>query len=66
MNPPFHIIALLSQSSVSRTSKRLLDGIHRAFPFFGVLTVFSTLVYRTLKAGDGSDLRHQRSVHPGG
>lgn len=44
----------------------MINGIHRAFLFLGALTVFSTFVFRTLKAGDGGDVSHQKSVHPGG
>ena len=44
----------------------MVEGIHRAFLFLGILTVFSTLVFRAIKAGDGGDVSHQRSIHPGG
>jgi MFS family permease len=44
----------------------MVNGIHKAFLFLGALTVLSTLVFRTLRAGDGGDVSHQRSVHPGG
>jgi ABC-type uncharacterized transport system permease subunit len=58
--------AVFVPASASLHANAMISGIHRAFLFLGILTVFSTLVFRTLKAGDGADLGSQRSVHPGG
>jgi MFS family permease len=58
--------ALFVPASASLHPNAMIEGIHRAFLFLGVLTVLSTLVFRTLKAGDGGDVSNQRSVHPGG
>lgn len=57
--------AIFVPAAASQHPSVMIDGIHRAFLLLGVLTVFSTLVFRTLKAGDGGDLSNQRSVHPG-
>ena len=53
-------------SRLSRHPRGMLEGIHRAVLFLGAITVFSKLVFRTLKAGDAGDASHQRSVHSGG
>jgi EmrB/QacA subfamily drug resistance transporter len=58
--------AVLVPASARAHANAMIGGIHRAFLFLGVFTVFSTLVFRTLRAGDGSDVSNQRSVHPGG
>jgi EmrB/QacA subfamily drug resistance transporter len=44
----------------------MIHGIHKAFLMLAVLTLVSTVVFRTLKAGDGADVSHQKSVHPDG
>ncbi|HEV2577454.1 MAG TPA: DHA2 family efflux MFS transporter permease subunit [Acidobacteriaceae bacterium] len=46
--------------------QKMIHGIHQALLCLGVLTVLSTLVFRKLRPGDGDDVSHQRSVHPGG
>jgi MFS family permease len=58
--------AVFVPASVRLHANAMIDGIHRAFLFLGALTIFSTLVFRTLKAGDGLNVSQQRSVHPGG
>lgn len=57
--------AVFVPASASLHANAMISGIHRAFLLLGILTVFSTLVFRTLKAGDGGDVSSQRSVHPG-
>lgn len=44
----------------------MIHGIHKAFLGLGVLTVLSTIVFRTLKSGDGVTVSLQKSVHPDG
>jgi EmrB/QacA subfamily drug resistance transporter len=44
----------------------MISGIHKAFVILGVLTVFSTIVFRELKRGDGDAVSQQKVIHPGG
>ena len=44
----------------------MIHGIHKALIALGVLTIASTIVFRSLKSGDGNDVSQQRSVHAGG
>jgi EmrB/QacA subfamily drug resistance transporter len=41
-------------------------GIHRALIGLGVLTIASTIVFRSLKAGDGGDVSQHKAPHLGG
>ena len=45
---------------------RMIHGIHKALVALGILTLVSTLVFRTLKPGDGDTVSHQKIFHPGG
>jgi EmrB/QacA subfamily drug resistance transporter len=44
----------------------MIHGVHKALVALGVLTVFSTIVFRSLKQGDGQAVSQQRVFHPGG
>jgi len=44
----------------------MIHGIHKALVALGVLTIFSTIVFRSLHRGDGDSVSHQRILHPGG
>jgi hypothetical protein len=44
----------------------MIHGIHKALVALGVLTIVSTIVFRSLKPGDGDDMSHQKIFHPGG
>ncbi len=41
---------------------QMIHGTHEAFIALGVLTILSTVVFRTLKAGDGADVSRQETV----
>jgi EmrB/QacA subfamily drug resistance transporter len=41
-------------------------GIHRALIGLGALTIASTIVFKSLKAGDGEDVSQHRALHLGG
>jgi EmrB/QacA subfamily drug resistance transporter len=45
---------------------QMIQGIHKALIGLGVLTVVSTVVFRSLKRGDGDDVSQHKSVHPDG
>jgi MFS family permease len=42
----------------------MIHGIHDAFLFLGVLTVFSSIVFRGLKREDGGTVSRQETLHP--
>jgi EmrB/QacA subfamily drug resistance transporter len=44
----------------------MIRGIHEAFLLLGLLTLLSTTVFRTLRAGDGRGVSMEKAVHPGG
>jgi EmrB/QacA subfamily drug resistance transporter len=44
----------------------MIDGIHKALLALGALTIVSAVVFRSLKAGDGTAVSQQKVFHPGG
>jgi len=44
----------------------MVHGIHKALFALGVLTIISTIVFRSLKQGDGEAVSQQKVFHPGG
>jgi len=44
----------------------MIQGIHKALLALGTLTILSTIVFRSLKPGDGDAVSHQKVFHPGG
>jgi EmrB/QacA subfamily drug resistance transporter len=51
-------------SHVSPTA--MIHGIHKALVALGILTMASTVVFRSLNAGDGDDVSQHKVLHPGG
>jgi EmrB/QacA subfamily drug resistance transporter len=48
------------------SAPQMIHGIHRAFLVLGALTVFSTIIFRELKSGDGDSVsQHKVLNHPG-
>jgi EmrB/QacA subfamily drug resistance transporter len=48
------------------SAPEMIHGIHRAFLVLGALTVFSTIIFRELKSGDGDSVsQHKVFHHPG-
>jgi len=45
---------------------QMIQGIHKALIALGILTIASTIVFRSLKTGDGADVSQQKVLHPGG
>ena len=41
-------------------------GLHKAFWLLGGLTVLSTIVFRSLRSGDGDDVSQHKTIHAGG
>lgn len=46
------------------TSTEMIHGVHKALIFLGCLTILSTIVFRGLKAGDGSNVSSEKVIHP--
>jgi hypothetical protein len=44
----------------------IIRGLHKAFLLLGVLTIASTIVFRTLQTGDGDDVSQHKALHAGG
>jgi hypothetical protein len=44
----------------------MIHGIHKALIALGILTILSTIVFRSLKSGDGDDVSLHKVLHPGG
>jgi EmrB/QacA subfamily drug resistance transporter len=44
----------------------MIRGIHKALIGLGILTIGSTIVFKSLKAGDGDDVSQHTVLHPGG
>jgi EmrB/QacA subfamily drug resistance transporter len=44
----------------------MIHGIHKALVALGILTIISTIVFRSLKPGDGNKVSNQKVFHPGG
>jgi len=49
------------------SSAEMIYGIHKALFALGILTMISTIVFRTLKQGDGNAVsHHEKILHPNG
>jgi MFS family permease len=44
----------------------MIHGIHKALIALGILTILSTIVFRSLKSGDGDDVSLHKLLHPEG
>jgi EmrB/QacA subfamily drug resistance transporter len=44
----------------------MIRGIHKALVALGTLTIVSTIVFHSLKRGDGDAVSHEKVFHPGG
>jgi hypothetical protein len=44
----------------------MIQGIHKALIALGILTIVSTIVFRSLRSGDGDDVSLHKVLHPGG
>ena len=47
------------------TPMEMIRGVHKALILLGVLTIVSTAVFRSLKAGDGSKVSSEKLAHSG-
>jgi EmrB/QacA subfamily drug resistance transporter len=44
----------------------MISGLHKALVSLGLLTILSTVVFSSLKSGDGRTVSRQKAIHPGG
>jgi MFS family permease len=52
--------------STHSTPTEMIHGIHKALIALGILTIVSTVVFRSLKSGDGDNVSQHKVLHPGG
>jgi MFS family permease len=52
--------------SGTTSAVEMIHGIHKALIALGGLTIVSTIVFKSLKRGDGDTVSHQKVFHPGG
>ncbi len=55
-------VALFIPDRFHSNSLEMIHGIHRAFLVLGALTVFSTLIFKDLKSGDGDSVSQHKIV----
>ncbi|WP_263360155.1 DHA2 family efflux MFS transporter permease subunit [Acidicapsa ligni] len=58
--------ALFIPQTNPTTANETVRGIHLALLVLGALTIASTVVFRSLRKGDGDDVSHQKAIHAGG
>jgi MFS family permease len=58
--------AFFVPSSPHTNLLEMIHGIHKALFVLGGLTIVSTIVFRSLKNGDGDTVNQQKVFHPGG
>jgi hypothetical protein len=44
----------------------MIQGIHKALIALGILTIVSTIVFHSLRSGDGDDVSLHKVLHTGG
>ena len=45
---------------------QMIHGIHEALIALGIMTILSTIVFRSLRSGDGDDVSMHKVLHPEG
>jgi EmrB/QacA subfamily drug resistance transporter len=58
--------ALFVPSAPHSQALVIIHGLHEAFLLLGALTIGSTIVFRTLRSGDGDDVSQHKALHAGG
>lgn len=58
--------ALFVPGSAYANPQTMIHGIHKALIVLGIVTIVSTIVFRSLKRDDGGMVSHQKIFHPGG
>src|ERR1700683_361273 len=52
--------------STQSVPSEMIHGIHKALIALGILTIVSTIVFRSLRSGDGDDVSLHKGAHPRG
>jgi MFS family permease len=52
--------------SLHSNSVEMIHGIHKALIVLGIMTIGSTIVFRSLKSDDGDDVSQHKALHTGG
>ena len=58
--------AFFLPSAAGAPAAEVVRGIHKAFWLLGGLTILSTIVFRSLRSGDGDDVSQHKTIHAGG
>jgi EmrB/QacA subfamily drug resistance transporter len=58
--------AFFVPSTPGAPASEIILGIHKAFLLLGALTILSTIVFRSLRSGDGDDVSQHKALHAGG
>jgi hypothetical protein len=58
--------AFFVPSNAHSAPGQMIHGVHEALLTLGALTILSTLVFRSLRSGDGDAVSQQKEFHPGG
>jgi len=58
--------AFFVPSSSQSGPAEMIQGVHKALLALGGLTILSTIVFRSLKRGDGDAVSQHKVLHPGG
>jgi EmrB/QacA subfamily drug resistance transporter len=58
--------AFFVPSNTHTGPNEMIHGVHEALIALGALTILSTLVFRSLRSGDGDAVSQQKEFHPGG
>jgi EmrB/QacA subfamily drug resistance transporter len=51
--------------STHSSATEMIHGVHEALVALGILTIVSTVVFRSLKSGDGGDVSQHKALHAG-
>jgi EmrB/QacA subfamily drug resistance transporter len=57
--------ALFVPNRATATPPEMIHGVHKALVALGILTIISTIVFRSLKAADASNVSSGKEVHAG-
>jgi EmrB/QacA subfamily drug resistance transporter len=57
--------AFFIPSGAGSDPQQMIRGIHESLCALGAFTVISTIIFRRLRKGDGSNVTHQRAIHAG-
>jgi hypothetical protein len=56
--------ALFVPNRAAASPPQMVHGVHKALLSLGILTIFSSLMFRTLRPEDGSNVSSAKAIHP--